>query len=237
MSDDTERPAPASQTLSRGIRILEILADARAPLTIDEIAGHLGVHRSIAYRLLRTLEDHRLIVRDAAGRAELGPRMAALAAGVASDLHAEALPELTQTANDLGMTSFVAILDREDCITLASVEPRHAVALVAQHPGTRHPVTVGAPGKAILSQIDPAHWPAEAGDALRAEVTDAAARGFQTSHDEVIPGLRAVAVPLALRGRAPAAIGVVYIASAHTPQQIAARLQAAADAIRAALGG
>ena len=49
--------SPASQTLSRGIRILEVLADARGPLTIDEIASRLGVHRSIAYRLLRTIEQ------------------------------------------------------------------------------------------------------------------------------------------------------------------------------------
>ena len=73
--------APASQTLSRGIRILEILADAREPLSIDEIARRLGVHRSVAYRLLRTLEDHGLVTRDAAGRIQLGARMAALAAG------------------------------------------------------------------------------------------------------------------------------------------------------------
>ena len=53
--------APASQTLSRGIRILEILADAREPLSIDEIARRLDVHRSVAYRLLRTLEDHGLV--------------------------------------------------------------------------------------------------------------------------------------------------------------------------------
>ena len=234
--DDDVRPAPASQTLSRGVRILEILADTRTPMTIDELAGHLDVHRSIAYRLLRTLEDHRLVVRDAAGRAELGPRMAALAAGVASDLHAEALPELTQTANDLGMTSFVAVLDGQECITLASVEPRHAVALVAQHPGTRHPVTVGAPGKAILSQLPPDRWPVDAAEALRTEVADASARGFARSHDEVIPGLHAVAVPLALRGRSPAAVAAVYLASAHTPEQIAARLHTTAEAVRAALG-
>ncbi|MGB3377038.1 MAG: helix-turn-helix domain-containing protein, partial [Microbacterium sp.] len=67
-------PAPASQTLSRGIRILEILADG--PLSIDEVATRLDVHRSIAYRLLRTLEDHRLVARNAAGLAALGPRMA-----------------------------------------------------------------------------------------------------------------------------------------------------------------
>src|SRR6185312_15125652 len=50
--------APASQTLSRGIRILELLGDAGEPLTIDEVARRLGVHRSVGYRLLRTLEDH-----------------------------------------------------------------------------------------------------------------------------------------------------------------------------------
>ena len=65
---DSGRVAPASQTLSRGIRILEVLADAPGPLTTDEVAGALGVHRSIAYRLVRTLEDHGLVLRDSASR-------------------------------------------------------------------------------------------------------------------------------------------------------------------------
>src|SRR6478672_2833642 len=128
--------APASQTLSRGIRILEVLADAREPLSIDGLAERLEVHRSIAYRLLRTLEDHGLVARDAGGRVSLGARMAALAAGVAHDVQAEALPELTAAANELGMTCFITVLDREECVTLVSVEPRHAVASVAQRPGT-----------------------------------------------------------------------------------------------------
>lgn len=233
----TDAAAPPSQTLSRGIRILETLADAREPLTIDEIARRLGVHRSVAYRLLRTLEDHGLITRDPAGRAQLGPRMAALAAGVAHDLQAEALPELTSVANELGMTCFLVVLDHDECVTLVSVEPRHAVASVAQRPGTRHPVTVGAPGKAILSALPPASWPAAASGPLREAVTDAAARGFATSHDEVIPSLRSVSVPLVVRGRQAAAIAVVYVASDHEPDEIAARLQRSAAVIRDALGG
>ena len=36
-------PAPHSQTLSRGIRVLEILADAREPLSIDELGQRLGL--------------------------------------------------------------------------------------------------------------------------------------------------------------------------------------------------
>jgi DNA-binding IclR family transcriptional regulator len=228
---------PASQTLSRGIRILEVLADARAPLSIDDIAARLEVHRSVAYRLLRTLEDHGLVERDPSGRVELGARMAALAAGVAHDLQAEALPELTAVAGDLGATSFLAVLDHDECVTLSSVEPRHAVNPVAQRPGTRHPVTRGAPGKAILSLLPESSWPADVSRGLAGEVRDAASRGFATSHDEVIPSLRAVAVPFAVRGRGPAAIAVVFVASTHSDEDIAARLTRSATAIREALGG
>ena len=163
--------------------------------------------------------------------------MAALAAGVAHDLQAEGLPELTAVANELGTTCFLVVLDHDECVTLVSVEPRHAVASVAQRPGTRHPVTVGAPGKAILTVLPPASWPAGVSDQLRDDVTDAAARGFATSHDEVIPSLRSVSVPLVVRGRQPAAIAVVYVASAYEPAEIAARLHRSAAVIRDALGG
>lgn len=230
--------APASQTLSRGIRILEILADAREPLTIDELASRLGVHRSIAYRLVRTLEDHALVSRDAGGRLVLGARMAALAAGVSHDLQAAALPELTAVANDLGMTCFLAVLDRDECITLTSVEPRHAVASVAQRPGARHPITVGAPSKAILSAVAPSQWPVPGDERLRAEAAAAAERGYATSHDEVIPTVQSVAVPLRLRApHRPAAIAVVHVASTDDPAALASRLERSAAAIRGALGG
>ena len=227
---------PASQTLSRGIRVLELLADAREPLTIDELAERLGVHRSIAYRLVRTLEDHGLVTRDPAGGVALGARMASLAAGVAPDLQAEALPELTVVANELGMTCFLSVLDHDECVTLVSVEPRHAVASVAQRPGTRHPVSVGAPGKAILTALPQSEWPSDVPAQLTAEVAAVGTRGYAQSHDEVIPSVKSVAVPLRLRGRSPAAIAVVYVASGIEPSTIGARLAASATSIREALG-
>lgn len=229
--------APASQTLSRGIRILEILADAPAPLSIDEISQGLDVHRSIAYRLLRTLEDHGLVTRDSAGRAALGARMAALAAGVAHDLQAEALPELTSLANELGMTCFLAVLDRDECVTLSSVGPRHVIASVAQRPGTRHPVTIGAPGKAILSLVPPTQWPADADENVRDAVAQVVRDGYATSQDEVIPAVQALAVPLALRGHRPAAIAVLHVTALEDTPAVVARLQRSAAAIREALGG
>lgn len=227
--------APASQTLSRGIRLLEELADARAPLSIDDLAARVELHRSVAYRLLRTLEDHGLVSRDAAGAVRLGTGLAALAAGVASDLQAEALPELTAAANDLGMTCFLVVLDHEECVTLTSVEPRHAVTTVAQRPGARHAVTRGAPGRAILSQLPPRRWPEAVDARLAAEVADVADRGWATSHDEVVPSLRAVAVPLAVQGREPAAVAAVHVATDLDDAAIAARLSAAAETIRSGL--
>ncbi|WP_448808523.1 IclR family transcriptional regulator [Agromyces bauzanensis] len=229
--------APPSQTLSRGIRMLEILADAREPLSIDDLAQRLGVHRSVAYRLLRTLEHHRLTVRDPRGRIALGARMAALAAGVAHDLQAEALPELTAAANELGMTTFLAVLDADEIVTLTTVEPRHAIASVAQRPGTRHPIGIGAPGKVICSALPVSEWPSDLDAAHRAELEGLPARGYAISHDEVIPGLRSAAVPLKLPSGQPAALAVVYVSSERTDEQIAERLTRASRSIRDALGG
>ena len=227
--------APASQTLSRGIRLLEELAAARTPLSIDDLAGRVGLHRSVAYRLLRTLEDHGLVSRDAAGAMRLGTGLAALAAGVAADLQAEALPELTAAANDLGMTCFLVVLDHDECVTLASVEPRHAVTAVAQRPGARHPVTRGAPGRAVLAQLPPRLWPDDVDARLATEVAETSERGWATSHDEVVPSLRAVAVPLSIQGRPPSAVAAVHVATDLDAAAIAERLSAAAEAIRSGL--
>ena len=61
--------AAPSQTLSRGLRALEVIAEAEKPIGMAELAARLGLHRSITYRIVRTLEEHRLVVRTPARRA------------------------------------------------------------------------------------------------------------------------------------------------------------------------
>lgn len=225
-------PAVHSQTLSRGVRMLEILAEAAGPLSIADLAAELGVHRSIAYRILRTLEDHRMVVRDATGAVTLGPQLAALARGVSRDLQAAALPELTAVASDLSMTAFLVVLDRDECVTLVSVEPRHTNGSVAQRPGTRHPLGVGAPGIAIQSSLsDDDVSSLLPGRPVRAEVLETRSNGFATSHGEVIPGVSSVSVPLTIHGQPPAAISVVYVTSETPTGSVSSRLAAAAKAI------
>lgn len=210
--------AAGSQTLSRGLTALEVLAAAEKPLTIAELSARLQLHRSITYRIVRTLEDHRLVVRNAGGELELGPRLAGLARNVARDLQSAALPELTTLSNELGMTAFIATLDGDtgEAVTLVSVEPRHADAVVAQRPGNRHPVDQGAPGRAITRLLTGEPAPAP----------------YETSHDEVIPGLSSVAVPFAVPGHQPAAIAVVYLTGPTDVSAIGRRLGQAARAIR-----
>jgi len=59
-----------SQTLDRGLICLEFVAASDRPVSIAATATHLGVHRSIVYRLLRTLE-HRHLVVDQRGREDV----------------------------------------------------------------------------------------------------------------------------------------------------------------------
>jgi DNA-binding IclR family transcriptional regulator len=230
--------APAgSQTLSRGIRALEVLADADRNLTIDEVAAALGVHRSVAYRLVRTLEEHGLVARDAAGRLALGTGLAALASGVARDLQQVALPELTDVANEFGMTCLIAVLvDSDEAVTLVSAAPRQSMAVVSYRPGHRHPTTRGGPGKAIMLAMPESQWPAEVSDELRAEIVESRARGYALSHDEVVPSLRSVAVPLTLPGQPPAAVAVIHVSFPRPEAEIAERLQAAAQRIARSYG-
>ncbi|MCA4132135.1 IclR family transcriptional regulator [Arthrobacter sp. M4] len=233
---DAAQSVPPSQTLSRGIRALEILAAAERPLSIAELASEMGVHRSVAYRILRTLEDHALLVRDDAGRMQPGAGLAVLARAVSRDLQTAALPELTQLANSLNMTAFVAVWDRQDCVTLVTVEPRHSAATLAQHPGTRHSVTAGAPGIAIQSSMTAEEWSVLAPDLpYRPEAAEARRLGYAASHDEVIAGLSSLAAPIRVPGSRPAAIAVVYIRRDQDQAAVGQALAASAARIESQL--
>ncbi len=231
-------PVPSagpSQTLSRGLSALEIIAESDKPIGMAELAARLGLHRSITYRVVRTLEEHRLVSRTAAGGLVPGARLAALARGVARDLQSAALPELTAVANELGMTAFVAVLDDDEVVALVSVEPRQAAAPVAQRPGTRHPLHLGAPGIAIQAALTPRERAVRADERLRDETFFLSFPGYATSHDEVIKGMSSVAVPLRVPGQPPAAIAVVYVDRGTDVAAVARRLRQAAASVAAEL--
>ena len=55
--------AETSQTLDRGLRVLEVLAGTPGGLTITALAAEVGVNRTVVYRLVATLEGHGLARR------------------------------------------------------------------------------------------------------------------------------------------------------------------------------
>ncbi|WP_282853237.1 IclR family transcriptional regulator [Gulosibacter sediminis] len=208
-----EATTRGSQTLARGLRALEIIGDSPRPMTVAQLAEAIGIHRSMAYRLLATLETHGFAARTAAGEIELGARLVALARGVARDLQAAAAPVLDRVADELQLTTFLVTHDGEEAVTLLSAQPRDLDAMVVQRPGSRHSVDVGAPGRVIRSQLDPVAYPP--------------AR-FELSHEEVIDGLNSIAVPIALPQGRPAALAALFVARPIDQEAIVERLVTAA---------
>lgn len=209
-----------SQTLSRGLTALSLIANEPNPMSVSTLAGRLGIHRSMAYRLVATLEQHGLVSRDPVGNLELGLNLVTLARGVAKNLQSISEQELAAVADELHMTAFVSVLDGDEAVTLNSVVPRAADITVAHRPGSRHSIHAGAPGRVIRSQRDAVAFPPLA---------------YESSHDEVLPGLASIAVPLRLNGHGPAAVAVVFPPQSIDEPRIVEALSAAARRIEARL--
>lgn len=219
-----------SQTLERGLLVLAAVAEATEPLNVADLALQTGLHRSIVYRMVRTLEHHRLLSRTEDGRYRPGARLAVLARAVFPSLRTAAAQPLVELARRTGMTAFVVVPEGDLAVTLDVEEPRRSLAHVAYRPGVQHPLTAGGPGLAIL-----AGRPAVDGE--RPEVGTARRRGWADSHGEVIPGYRSCAAPVhASSGECVGAICVVYVG--ETPvEDLAPEVLAAARATEHALAG
>ncbi len=218
-------PTSGSQTLDRGLRALAVVADAEAPMSTAEVAVALDLHRSIAYRMLRTLEGHGLLRRHDDGRFGPGLTLAVLARRVAPTLQGAATPELSSLADAVGMTAFLVVRDGDDAVTIAVVEPRHVTAHVAYRPGNRHPVDRGAPGIALLAGA-----PSRRGE--RSAVTLARRRGWAHSRSEVLPGMRSVASPvLDARGIPHGAVCVVFAGVSGSVTDLGVRVCVAARTV------
>lgn len=216
--------AESSQTLDRGIRVLEALAEGgeAAGLTITELAGRLGVGRPVVYRLVGTLEDHHLVSRSAEGRVRLALGLRRLASGVTPVVRSEARPVLRELADEVGATAHLTIAEGDEALALVVVEPSWTDFHVAYRSGARHRLDLGAAGRAIL-----------AGRAGRS--------GVVSTDGELQAGAHGLAVPLSAgAGAGPASVAVeasVGVVSLE-PLDLASvgpRLERAAEALRAIL--
>ncbi len=193
-----------NQTLDRGLSALTLIATAAVPPTIAELADQLGVHRSMAYRIVRTLESHGLTQRDGAGCCNPGHGLADLSRSVERSIREITRTELERLAEALGLTAFVAIPSDGDALTIDSAEPTNTNSVVSYRPGTRHKLELGAPGLAILAGRRPR--PNE-----RPEVVEARARGWAQSTGEIVAGLGSLATWVSGPNESPvAALAVLF---------------------------
>ena len=129
-----ERAAPGdgqiAQTLDRGLAVLELLAAVGGGLTVSEVAAALGVHRTIAYRLLGTLERRTLVQRSEDGRYRPGGGLLRLSAGVGDQLRVVAVPHLRALRTDTDETVHLAVRTGTDVLfTGGPVSPHGAVCV------------------------------------------------------------------------------------------------------------
>lgn len=217
-----------SQTLSRGMQVLEAIAARGRPMSAAELSELLQMHRSVIYRLVRTLEGHRLLTTEPDGRYALGLGLLTLARGVQYGLRSAVRPILADLSAEFGETAIVGAVDGDEIVCIASVEPSDGLLRVRYREGFRHPIQLAAGGLAVLSAQPPA--PAE-----RPEVTTAREVGYAVSYDELKEGAAAVSAPVLVPHQATRMSVTVLMPTARleNPEVIARSVIAAAERVAA----
>ncbi|OZM76930.1 IclR family transcriptional regulator [Pseudonocardia sp. MH-G8] len=192
-----------SKTLHLGLRVLELLAERPDGLSVTEVAAGIDVHRTVAHRLLRTLEAHHLCRRDKLKRFLPGSGLVTLAAPVERDLRALAAPVLEELADAVGATAHLVVQETDTHVrSLLVVQPQNAAVHVTFRTGQLDSIDQGSAGLAMLAAL-----PHRTGE--RPEVGLARERGFAHSFGEVIPAVHGIsAVVPGRRAGSLASIGV-----------------------------
>lgn len=198
------------QSVDRALTILERLA-RHGEAGVTEIAAELGVHKSTAFRLIATLEAHRLVEQtEDRGKYRLGVGLLRLAGATTArlDLVQEARPVCRQLASETGETVNIAVLSESSALYLDQVAGSSALQphnWVGQH----IPLHATSNGKVLLSGLSRQEFDAVLSKMsaytpttittkakLRAELDQVRERGYALAVDELEVGLTAVAAPI-----------------------------------------
>ena len=248
-------PATPVQSVDRALTILQLLAES-GELGVTEIAGRLDVHKSTAFRLLGSLEQHRLVEQlGERGKYRLGFGIVRLAGATTArlDLAREGGPVCRRLAGEINETVNIAVMDAGAAVNIT--QEQGSAAVTAQNwIGQRTPLHATSSGKVLLAWADAdalaavlkagleRRTPATITDpaALRAELDRIRQRGWACTVEELETGLYSVAAPI--RGAdgsvvaALSASGPSYRLGTESFPKMAKKLQAGADEISSQLG-
>ena len=181
--------APGSQTLARGLSALQAIASAPSGLTVQQVADHVGAHRTIAYRLLATLSQFHFVAKGEDGRYRPASGLAQLGSSFDNNLRQLSVPTLRALADELGTTVSLLVAEGDQQVAIAVITPTQVFYQLAFHEGSRHPLELGAAGAALLASMPPR--PGE-----RDLVRETRERGWVITHGEIEPDTFGLAVPV-----------------------------------------
>jgi DNA-binding IclR family transcriptional regulator len=192
-----------SGTVDKALRVLEVLHQARAPLSLAELARALTMPKPTAHRLLASLLNANLVEQQPDARYALGIGLVRLGLGaLALDPVVRACEsELERAAHELGETFFLVKARGGRLVVLSKVEGT-GMLRVAPDVGSEVPVEVTASGRLYLA-FAPQLLAGNPGcaRASAAAVKRARSRGYDVNEAEWLPGLSVVAAPILLDGQ------------------------------------
>lgn len=212
--------------LQRGLMVLEVLAAARRPLNVTEIARRLGLTRSSIFRLTYTLRHMGFLeVSENSKEFTLGARVLNIGfAYLASkDIIELTRPDLEMLRDRTNVSSHLAIRDHREVLYLSCVQTRTGF-LSNMNVGSRMPAYASPMGWLLLSDLSSrevaqlfagesfekltAHTPEDARQLMQ-RVAEATAKGGVISRGIMEAGGSSVAAPVFDKtGRVVAAIDV-----------------------------
>lgn len=209
----------------RAVSVLEALVAADRSATLAELTGVVRLPKPTLYRMLGMLESAGLVMREpGARRYAPGPRLAALGRNVMlnASLRAERSAILARLVGEIGETCNFTMLDGAQVVYVDRVEAAWPLRMTLTS-GSHVPLHCTASGKLLLALLPKAtrerlitqlplnrYTEATITDAKRlgAELARIRASRYATDNEEFHAGLVCVAVPVAGKRRACAALAV-----------------------------
>lgn len=151
------KPSTGSQTLLRGLDVIEAVADG--PVTLADLAGRLALTRSTAHRLATALIERRYLTFTPRLGYQFGPKLLELGflAQRQTDVVHVARPHLEELAAATEDTVHLGIMDGERALYLDKIPGRRRVE-ISSRVGDRQPLTSTGLGKALLIDHRPDGW-------------------------------------------------------------------------------
>src|SRR6201987_3704951 len=143
------------QAVDRAMVLLKAVAASSTPPTVLEVARRCGINRATAWRLLRTLEHHGLVDRDAVTqRYTVGYGATVVASAVTDDaLVRRVRPLLTDLCLRTGEAVTLAVARRFNLVYADQVEPPNMMA--PNWLDKPLPLDAASGGKAFLAWLGP----------------------------------------------------------------------------------